>query len=216
VPAKPEQGLEEDDEYEQTLSRWQAQVDKVNRRIERDAVEAKSNLAKLKSELVLQNINKGADAADTEESTRKEAERIAQVRKQYLESLNANYKTVKGFDAVLKDKEVEIPVSYLFTEEEKAAYKTKLESFDVDGFIMSRWFNQDGSPNINRLMKDIYFMENEEKVFQKLVNEAGEKRFAHHLKTKSNVNVSGKPDGVFNPQNQKAEAEQAADFFFSN
>lgn len=217
VPEKPVRDeIEEDSEYEARLGKWQAQVDKVTRRIERDAVAAKGELAKLKTEIVLPHIQKGASAAETAEAQSKEADRLATLRTQYLQALEANHKAVKGYETVFKDKEVEFPVSYTIEDDEKAAYKSRLENFDVEGFITTRWFNQDGSPNVTQLMEDIYLLDNKSKVFQKLANEAGSQRFEHYLKTQGKFNVTGKAEGTFNPTGEKADTQKAAEFFFRN
>ena len=93
--------------------------------------------------------------------------------------------------------------------------KTELENFDVDGFIGSRWFNQDGTPNVTQMMDDIVLLRDKEKVFQKVANEIGSKMKEHYIKVKSNVNVGGQ-QSVFQPNGEKSEMDKQIEHIWKN
>lgn len=220
LPEKPQQLLEEtDEEFEVREAKWKTQVDKINRKIERDAVVAKRELAKLNSELVLPDIPKKEDAAAaTTAATQKELERIDELRNLYQQTLESDFKNFKGYELTYKDEEVEIPLNYAITDEELVAQKEELKDFDIDAFIGTRWFTN-GKPNINQIQKDMYMLKNGGKVLQKLVNEAGQKRLEAFLKKQSNITVgeSGSA-GTFQPSavSKDQEKTKMAEFFFGN
>lgn len=203
LPEKPLQDDNEDDDvYEKRVSKWQSSVDKMNRRIERDALEAKQELAKMNQELVLPDIKKenekAVDPAQQEEFERqKEAARLG-----FYSKLDNDYKNFSGYDLKYKDEEVEIPVSFNFSEEEKVSLKEELKNFQVEDFLSERWF-PNGEPNVNQMMQDITLLKNGKNVMQKMVNEVGAKMKEHYIKIKSNISVNGnsnppKPTGTEN------------------
>jgi hypothetical protein len=219
IPEKPTQSLDEtDEEYAVREDKWKASVEKINRKIERDAVVAKQELAQLTSELVLPDIPKKAEVGQAvSEAQQKELERIENLRNLYLTHLESDYKGFKGYNVVYKDEEVEIPISYGITEQELVAQKEQLKTFDVDGFIGERWFTN-GKPNVNQMQADVYLLLNKDRVFAKLANEAGQKRLAEHLKKNANVNINGSvaSTGTFDPSkaSKKDENVAMAEFYF--
>lgn len=215
LPEKPEQGEEEaDDAFLKRENRWKADVERVEKRMAIAAKQAKPELAKYQSELVLpdiQRIDPKAQAAAQKELEDAEAE-----KKQYLTKLNGEFKNFSGFNATHKDKDVEYGVEYGITEEEKTVVKAQLESFATEGYSQyfgNRWFEKDGTPKIAQMMEDIYLLNNREKVFQKLVSESAAKRLDTFIKSKSNIQVDGKtPTGTFQPDDAAAKQEKELEF----
>jgi len=193
LPQKPEQGLESDDEYQKIVSNWEAQVEDRKRELVIEAKLAKPDLEKLRSELVLPDIQKGEDPKIAEARQQTELQQLTKLRESYLSTLESEYSKFNGFETKYKDEEVEIPVSFIMSEEEKVALKEELKDFPVDEFINSRWFNKDGSPNINQLMADVTLLRKKDDILQKVVNEVGANVSKHYRKVKSNINVTGSP-----------------------
>jgi hypothetical protein len=193
IPEKPEQTLDEDDdEFAARETKWKAQVEKISRRIERDAVEARTALAKLNQDLVLPDIPKKQQADPKQvEAQQKELERLDLARQTYLQSLDSDYNSFDGFKAVFKSEDAEIPVSFEVQGDEKVQMKEQLKNFDIEGFAMSRWFHQDGKPNVKQLMEDMYLLNNRDKIFQKLVNDSGQKVLVENKKKASNIDLNG-------------------------
>lgn len=192
LPEKPlSDGDDTDPAYIAQVAKWQASVDKINRRVERDAFTARGELSQLNSKLVLPDIQR-VDPAEV--AAKKEFEQKQTVaRSTYLSTLETDASKFNGFNAEYKDEEVTIPVNYAITPEEQNNFKSKITEFDIDGYFMKRWWpdGQDGKPNITRLMGDLYLLENQEKVFQKMVNESAKKMLDHRIKIQNNINVNG-------------------------
>lgn len=215
-PDKPIKGdMEEDTDFNIREQKWNDAKEKIDRRIERDAFTAKQELAKLNSELALPDIKKEAAPTQSEEDKQKELQRLEEVRSSYLKVLDSDYTKFNGFEVKVKDGEIEIPITYGVPDNQRVALKDELKNFDVDEFISSRWFNPDGSPNITQTMEDIYLLRNKGDVFQKIANDAGAKRLEHHLKNKSNIDVTNQNGKTFSPDGEKNEQVKMAEFFFN-
>lgn len=216
TPAQPKQEVDEEPvEFEARTKEWQAAVEKINRRINRDSLAAKEELKKLHSELVLPDI-KRVDPKLAQDAAQKELE-ASQRRERYLQAVESDYSKVDGFKATYKDKEVEIPLSYDLTPEEKIAYKEKIKDINLQAYFGPRWFKEDGSPMVDRIMHDLYRLENEEKITQKLVNDAGSKRMDAYLKGKKNIDLDGKgQEGTFAPSNKEATEKALGEWAFSS
>jgi hypothetical protein len=215
-PPKPVIGdAEDEDDFRARFVAWEETKGKVDRRIERDAVTAKADLAKLNAELTLPDIQGAADPKLTKEAQQKELERLEAIKAQYLKVLESDYSKFSGYEVKAKDGEVEVPIAYVVTDEQRSALKDELKGFDVDGFIISRWFNKDGSPNITQTMDDIFLLKNKGEVFQKIANEAATKRLVQYLDTKAQTDIGGKTDKTFSANGQKNEQQSMAEFFWS-
>ena len=215
APAQPKQGADEEAaEFQARTAEWQVAVDKINRRINRDSLAAKDDLKKLHSELVLPDINR-VDPKLAQEAAQKELD-AQQARERYLQTVDRDYAKVEGFKTTYKDKEVEIPLSYDLTDEEKTAYKEKIKTLDLREYFGPRWFNEDGTPKVNKIIRDLYRLENEEKIDQKLVNDAGSKRMEQYLKQRKNISLDGKqPEGTFAPDIVKEMERKLGEWAFA-
>ena len=216
IPKEPVKGeLEDDDEFSLKHGEWQERVNEIKKERIIEAKLARPELEKLKSELVLPNIQKEGEQSSQDQQQQKELAQaeIDKRRDLYLKSLSSDYKNFNGFETSYKSEGVDIPVSYSVTEEEKATLKTELETFDVDGFILGRWFNADGSPNVKTLMKDVYLLRNEDKIHQKIANETGAKVLDNYIKNVKNVNVTGGAQHNMNLNDNKTENEKIGSFF---
>lgn len=212
-PAKPEKTYDETDEdFEGRMKNWQSQVDFVNKKMIIDAKVYRPEIEKMKQELVLPDVyNQGGDSEELSE----EQEVMMKAREVYEQYLGSEFQKFNGFEVRVKDEEVEMPVSFLVGDEEKVAMKTMLDDFDADSYLENRWFQEDGKPNIQQIMSDIYLLENRDKIFQKVANEAASQRLLHHLKKTGNVTINQPtPQGTPKP-NPNAEMERLADWAFS-
>ena len=196
-PAPVRDEYESDQDWAQKETAYQTQVQKVQRRMERDAVGARQELQKLNQQLVLPEIpgrQAQASAAPAQSSAEVEA-----ARQTYLSTLDRDYQKFAGFNAVFKDEEVEIPVQFQIDPTEKAALHERLRNFDVDGFILSRWFTPEGQPNAVAIAEDVYLLENRGRVTQKLVQDAVNQRLVHERKKAANIKIGG-DKGTFQPE----------------
>ena len=149
IPEKPNQTLDQtDDEYELSVKSWENKVKAIEKRMIIDAKIAKPELAKLHKEIVLPDIPRQEIKPEVDQKVLEQAKADRLVFEQSLEN---DYKNFNGFNVVVKDKEVEIPISYSLSDEEKVAVKQKLQDFNVNEYFGNRWFNKEGKPNVNQM-----------------------------------------------------------------
>ena len=217
VPLKPEQGYDESDEdYAGKVKTWQSQVDYADRKLMIEAKVIRPELEKLKSEIKLPDIY---NEAGREAQSQEEFEIMQQARSIYEKTLDSDFQSFSGFNVSVKDEDVEIPIAFNVAEEERLAMKNQLEDFDTDTYFEGRWFNKDGRPNVQQIMADKYLLENRDKIFSKIANEAASQRLLAHLKKSGNININQTPT----PQGAKpdlngveAERLRMAEWAFSS
>jgi len=189
-PAKPLQVAEQTDEdYKLQLRAWEQQVQRIDRKMIIDAKLAQPEIAGYKSKLVLPEIPK-SEAANPE-ADQKVLEAREAFRNNFSQALEGGYQNFKGFTVTAKDGEVELPINYSISSEELNASKEMLSNLDVNGFLDKRWFDDKGNPNITLMQEDLYLLQNRDKIFQKIANEASAQRFKHQLKIQNNINPNG-------------------------
>ena len=217
VPLKPEQGYDEsDDDYAAKVNQWQSQVDYTERRLMIEAKVLKPEIEKLRSEITLPDIyNESGRQAESQA----EFEIMQEARSIYERTLDSDFQSFNGFNVSVKDEDVEIPISFNVAEEERLAMKNDLQDFDTDLYFENRWFNKEGKPNVQQIMADKYLLENREKIFSKIANEAASQRLLAHLKKNGNININQTPT----PQGAKpdlngieAERLRMAEWAFSS
>ena len=217
VPLKPEQGYDEsDDDYAAKVSQWQSQIDYTERRLMIEAKVLKPEIEKLRSEITLPDIY---NESGREAESQAEFEIMQEARSIYEKTLDSDFQSFNGFNVSVKDEDVEIPISFNVAEEERLAIKNDLEDFDTDLYFENRWFNKEGKPNVQQIMADKYLLENREKIFSKIANEAASQRLLAHLKKNGNININQTPT----PQGAKpdlnsieAERLRMAEWAFSS
>ena len=217
VPLKPEQGYDESDEdYAGKIKTWQSQVDYAERKLMIEAKVIRPELEKLKSEIKLPDIY---NEAGREAQSQEEFEIMQQARSIYEKTLDSDFQSFNGFNVSVKDEDVEIPISFNVAEEERLAIKNDLTDFDSDSYFEKRWFSEDGKPKVQQIMADKYLLENREKIFSKIANEAASQRLLAHLKKNGNININQSPT----PQGAKpelnatqAEMERLANWAFNS
>jgi hypothetical protein len=217
VPLKPEQGYDESDEdYAGKVKTWQSQVDYAERKLMIEAKVIRPELEKLKSEIKLPDIY---NEAGREAESQEEFEMMQQARSIYEKTLDSDFQSFNGFNVSVKDEDVEIPISFNVGEDERLTMKNDLMDFDSDSYLENRWFYKDGKPNVQQIMADKYLLENREKIFSKIANEAASQRLLAHLKKNGNININQSPT----PQGAKpdlngteAERLRMAEWAFSS
>jgi hypothetical protein len=217
VPSRPEQGYEETDEdYASKVRQWEAQAEYIQRRLMIEAKVIRPELEKLKSEIKLPDIY---NEAEYQAQSQAEFERMQQARSIYENTLNSDFHSFNGFNVSVKDEDVEIPISFNVDEEERLAMKYELSDFDSDLYFENRWFTKEGKPNVKQIMADKYLLENREKIFSKIANEAASQRLLAHLKKSGNININqtSTPQGTTPSINTNASVqEQLANWAFGS
>lgn len=210
APTKPEKGdFEDDEEYAAKVKSWQKEFDNYNKKLIIDAKIAKPELAKLKEEIKLPEIEFNANGSE------KDSEELKKARELYEQSLNSDYKAFDGFSVTIKDGEKETPITFSVSDEEKSQLKEMLSDFNPDEFLYKRWFSEEGKPLVKQMMADVYLLQNQAKILQKIGNEAASQRQLQQIRESGQINVGTTPQRTTAPS-VDAEMESLANWAFSS
>lgn len=205
TPEKPSQEFDEDDEdYQARLGAWQKQVDKISRRMERDAVSAREYLRQQKPNISL--------SENSQQTQQQEGENAAKVYEEFVKAVDEQYTNFEGFATTVKKEGLTLPeIKYAISEEEKSQLKEAVKNFDANTYWAKRWFAEDGKPKVTQIMSDIYQLENGDKIRQKIANESADQAILAYSAGKRNISVTEQPVNNANfdqEQLHKALAEQ--------
>lgn len=199
IPSKPIKSFEEDDEeYQQKLADWESKVSGIEKKMVIEAKMAQPEIAALKKNLVLPEIQ----STQSSEPTQEDLQTVKELREQFEQTLESDYKNFGGFNVTFKDESsgIEIPIAYVPTDEEKVSLKNELSDFDHTEYFGNRWFAKDGKPQVPQMMADKYFLENKEKILQKVANEAANQMRLKMIEMQSNIKLNDKgQQQAFNP-----------------
>ena len=226
VPAKPSQGdMETDDEYQERLQSWEANAKDVETEMFIEAKLAKPELEKFKNELVLPDVQFESEQQGYQ-PTQEELDAQAALMDQFKESAKAALSSFDGFNVSVKDEEVEIPLSYAVSDEEKSAVASQIDrfadaNFDANVVLAERWLKEDGKGgyqlNTNQIIRDLTLLQSDGKVNQKFVNDAASKRLAEYIKKTSNVSVSSQTaQSTFNGSSNKSDLDRQIEYIWKN
>ena len=217
---KPVQDVTEtDEEYAQKVEQWEAQNQAIDRKIVRDAKISKPEVLQLKTKIELPEIKSGT-AAQSQQPSQEDLAQFEAQKQSFLNSANDVLKTFNGFTATVKDKDVEIPVSYDLSVEEKKSVQDYVQNFaenglDANAIFANRWLNEDGSINAARMAKDIALLVCEDKLTQKYVNDAAAKRLEKFLAERKNIDVNGGQRETILTSNKETQMQAVQDFFWN-
>ena len=225
IPNRPVQkDIETDEEYQDRLSNWESKARDVETELMIEAKLAKPELERFKSELVLPDIQ--FESQDQPQGpTQEELDAQVAMIDGFKKNVESALKSFDGFSVSVKDEEVEIPLSYSVSDEERNVVASQLErfadsNFDANAVLAERWLKEDGRGgyelNTNQIVRDLALLQSEGRINQKFVNDAAAKRLAEHIKKTSNVTVSSRtPQQTFSPE-QKSDREKQIEFIWKN
>lgn len=221
IPNRPVQkDVETDEEYQDRLSNWESKAKDVETELMIEAKLAKPELERLKKELVLPDIQFESQN-QSQGPTQEELEAQAAMINGFKKNVESALKSFDGFSVSVKDEEVEIPLSYSVSDEERNVVATQLErfadsNFDANVILAERWLNEDGSLNTQRVVRDLALLNSEGKMSQKFVNDAAAKRLAEHIRKTSNIAVNSRtPQQTFSAE-QKSDFDKQVEFIWKN
>ena len=225
IPNRPVQkDIETDEEYQDRLSNWESRARDVETELMIEAKLAKPELERFKSELVLPDIQFESQN-QAQGPTQEELEAQAAMIDGFKRNVESALKSFDGFSVSVKDEEVEIPLSYAVSDEERNVVASQLErfadsNFDANAVLAERWLKEDGRGgyelNTNQIVRDLALLQSEGRINQKFVNDAAAKRLAEHIKKTSNVTVTSRtPQQTFSPE-QKSDREKQIEFIWKN
>lgn len=201
-----------DEEYQEALEDWKLRTEAIDRKMVRDAKIAKPEVLSLQSKIVIPDIptNNSQAAGQTQE----DLEAFTKAKESFVKSAETVLKDFNGFVATVKDKDVEIPVSYDLSKEEKETLNGYVKNFaerlDANVLFADRWLDKNGSIKTEQVIKDLSKVLFEESKTQKFVNDAAAKRLELYLKDKKKVDVSGGSNSrtTFEPTSEQAQLEK--------
>lgn len=185
-PDKPiKDELEEDTDYNTRVSKWEEFKAKIDRRKERDAVTAKTELSKLKTELVFPEISKPTTDADYEQykaSLAQQPQKDAETKEAYSKISPKDVAMVFKFN----DEASKLAFDINYEPDKESFDKSVSLASDLNSFL-SNYYGKDGSPDRTRFLKDLYAGQNVEKIVTEAVKVATNETKAWFLKNQKNI-----------------------------
>lgn len=217
MPEKPEQSISElDEEFLERTTKYNKEVERIENRIKRDSKPAAAELQKLQKEIVLPNIPQ--QQPKILEPTQEELDAQNEAAKFFLQSIDSSLEKFSGYKATFKDEEVELPIAYNLTKEEKSEIQPliALSNIDAKEFLTKLgWLNDKGGINTLKLAEDLPFILHKETILQKMVGETGNQRRVASIKAAKNIDYSGsqRSGGNMEPQKEVVEGKMVRHFF---
>lgn len=201
-----------DEEYQEALEDWKLRTEAIDRKMVRDAKIAKPEVLSLQSKIVIPDIptNNSQAAGQTQE----DLEAFTKAKESFVKSAETVLKDFNGFVATVKDKDVEIPVNYDLSKDEKDTLSGYVKNFaerlDANVLFADRWLDKEGNIKTEQVIKDLSKVLFDDNKSQKFVNDAAAKRLELYLKDKKKVDVSGGSNSrtTFEPTSEQAQLEK--------
>jgi hypothetical protein len=210
--------LQTDEEFAEVMNDYKQKLKDTQLDMIIEAKMARPEISKFKSELVLPDIPKtnGEPKLSQEELAAREAD-----LKVFQEAFDRDYKNFSGYTIKAKDGDVELPVNYVISQEEQNVLKAEFNTFDLQDYFAKRWITVDkttgrATPNVAQTLDDRYLLENRDKIFQKIANEAAAQMAAYLRKQKSNINVDGGGAKIMDIDKPKESREAEVAFLMKN
>ena len=211
-PKPVQTDLQTDEEYQAALEDWKLRIEAIDRKMVRDAKIAKPEVLSLQSKIVIPDIptNDAVAAGQSQE----DLEAFNKAKESFVKSAETVLKDFNGFVATVKDKDVEIPVSYDLSKEEKETLNGYVKNFaerlDANVLFAERWLDKEGNIKTEQVIKDLSKVLFDDNKSQKFVNDAAAKRLELYLKDKKKVDVSGGSNSrtTFQPTGEQAQQEE--------
>ena len=223
IPSKPVQrDIETDYEYEERVSDWDNRVKDIETEMFIEAKLARPELEKYKNDLVLPEVDWDVQDANKQQPSPEELEMYARVLDDFKSSAKRALDSFDGLTVSVKDEEVDIPLSYSVSQEEKSLISSKLEAFaennlDANVVLADRWLTKEGTVNTSQMVKDLALLYSEGRVGQKFANDAAAKRLAEYIKRTSNVTISSRTaQNTFGDPSAKTDMEKQIEHIWKN
>lgn len=220
IPSKPTQrDIETDDEYEERVSEWENRVKDIETEMFIEAKLARPELEKYKNDLVLPEVEfeNGPTQYTQEELEMREA-----IFNNYYDAAQRALDEFDSLSVTVKDEEVEIPLSYNLSFEEKSFIAEKLETFaendlDANAILADRWLTEDGQIDTKQIIQDLAVLYSEGRIGQKFANDAAAKRLSEYMRKSSNVSLNSRTaQNTFGEPTNKTDLEKQIDFIWKN
>lgn len=187
-PDKPILEDGEEDQYKDNLGKWQSAVDKINRRIERDAVTAREELLKLKSEIKLPElptpINEETEAFNNFKAN---AAKSSETHKALVDSISVLSEKDINIELNFNDEASKMQFNVSYKGNKEGTDKAKDAAANYAKFLGENYYKEDGSPLADKFTSDIYFLQNKEAILTEAVKQAVNETKAWFLRNQKNI-----------------------------
>lgn len=220
APKEPVQKpLEENEDFEERHNEWKEKVEVIEMKRMVAAKMAQPELEKLKSEIVLPDIQNNQSQTQV---SQEELEKFNKVKDDYVKSIDTVLKDMNEFNIMVKDEEVDVPLVYTYSAEEKKQVASQMKvlaehNFNVTALFDERWSNKDGSVNTVQIAKDLALLNSGDKAIQKLTNDAFSKSKLKIIQEKSNISLNTNSSSeIVNQNGVKNQLDELAKQLLTN
>jgi hypothetical protein len=195
VPVEPvyDEAKETEAEFTARHEQWEKTVKEVEMDLLIEAKTSLPELEKLKTELKLPQIQK--PEAEVKQPTQEELDAAKKAADAFILNAESTLIGIKDTSVMYKDKDVEIQSAYVYSDEEKGIVREQVKAFaeyglDANVILAPRWLNKDKTVNVARMQQDLLFLNSMDKIPQKLISDAVNKRMLEYIKGKKNIEIT--------------------------
>jgi len=210
-----DEDLDDPADIEKAKKRYEREVAAMERLKKKDLKEAKSFLQEKKQEIVLPDIATSASQAEVPQGNEIDEAAIKEFRDKYVKSIDSAMNEVTGFGTKYKDDELDFQTSFVIDQAEKQNLKQSLEKFTLQDYFVPRYIKEDGSFNTTAIAKDVYVLENLNKIIDAHVSQAVNNTKSLLIKGLKNANFQDTKMRQ-QPNEQLSKEQEMVDYFFGN
>ena len=210
-----DEDLDDPADIEKAKKRFERERSAVERQKKKDLKEARTFLQEKKEEIVLPDIATSASQTEVPQGNEIDEAAIKEFRDKYIKSIESAMNEVTGFGTKYKDDELDFQTSFVIDQAEKQNLKQSLEKFTLQDYFVPRYIKEDGSFNTTAIAKDLYVLENLNKIIDAHVSQAVNNTKSLLIKGLKNANFQ---DTTMRqqPNEQLSKEQEMVDYFFGN
>jgi hypothetical protein len=210
-----DEDLDDPADIEKAKKRYEREVSAMERLKKKDLKEAKSFLQEKRQEIVLPDIATSQSQQEPSKEAEVDEAAIKEFRDKYVKSIDSAVNEVTGFGTKYKDDELDFQTAFVIDQAEKQNLKQSLEKFTLQDYFVPRYIKEDGSFNTTAIAKDLYVLENFNKIIDAHVSQAVNNTKSLFIKGLKNANFQ---DTTMRqqPNEQLSKEQEMVDYFFGN
>lgn len=210
-----DEDLDDPADIEKAKKRFEREKSAMERLKKKDLKEAKDFLQEKKQEIVLPDIATSKNQESVPQGNEIDEAAIKEFRDKYVKSIDSAMNEVTGFGTKYKDDELDFQTAFVIDQAEKQNLKQALEKFTLQDYFVPRYIKEDGSFNTTAIAKDLYVLENLNKIIDAHVSQAVNNTKSLLIKGLKNANFQ---DTTMRqqPNEQLSKEQEMADYFFAN
>lgn len=210
-----DEDLDDPADIEKAKKKFERERAAAERQKKKDLKEAKDFLQEKRQEIVLPDIATSKPQQETQNEEGVDEAAIKEFRDKYVKSIDSAVNEVTGFGTKYKDDELDFQTAFVIDQAEKQNLKQSLEKFTLQDYFVPRYIKEDGSFNTSAIAKDLYVLENFNKIIDAHVSQAVNNTKSLFIKGLKNANFQ---DTTMRqqPNEQLSKEQEMVDYFFGN